>query len=83
MSDVPPNDEDPVEELVCSYLDRTESDPASAPGVLNELCVSAPQHAVELRRRVEALVSRGLWSPSSSGESPNEIGDFRIFERLG
>jgi len=83
MSDVPPSDEDPVEELVCSYLDRTESDPASAPGVLDELCASAPQHAVELRRRVEALVSRGLWSSSSSGESPNEIGDFRILERLG
>lgn len=83
MKDVSPHEDDPIEELVLAYLDRTESDPASAPGVLADLCASAPEHASELRRRVEALVSRGLWSPSSAGETPHEIGDFRILERLG
>ena len=83
MSEPRPSDEDPVEELVCSYLDRTEDDPATAAGVLEDLCASAPQHASELRRRVEVLVSRGLWSPSSGDDTPNEIGDFRILGRLG
>ena len=83
MSELSPDDDDPVEELVCSYLDRTEGDPAGAVSVLEELCASAPEHATELRRRVEALVSRGLWTPSSAGDSPHEVGDFRILERLG
>ncbi len=83
MSEQHQGKEDPVEELVFAYLDRTESDPASSESVLEELCASAPNHASELRRRVAALVGGGLWRPSSAADAPKELGDFRILDRLG
>ncbi|NUP95014.1 MAG: protein kinase [Planctomycetaceae bacterium] len=51
--------------------------------MLDELCASQPEHATELRRRVRALVERGLWRPAAGDEGPREIGDFRILESLG
>ncbi len=82
-SSLPHDSSDPLDELVFNYLERAESDPSSAAAVLDELCASQPEHATELRRRVRALVERGLWRPAAGDEGPREIGDFRILESLG
>ena len=82
-SSLPQDSSDPLDELVFTYLERAEGDPSSAEAVLDDLCRSRPEHASELRRRVRALVERGLRRPEGAGEAPQEVGDFRILASLG
>lgn len=71
--------DNPVEELVFQALELLESE---GPEGLERLCARHPQHASELRQRVEALARAGLVGDTQE-QLPESIGEFAILASLG
>lgn len=71
--------DNPVEELVFQALELLESE---GPEGLERLCARHPEHASELRQRVEALARAGLVGDTQE-QLPESIGEFAILSSLG
>ncbi|MBI1379493.1 MAG: protein kinase [Planctomycetaceae bacterium] len=71
--------DNPVEELVFQALELLESE---GPEGLERLCARHPEHASELRQRVEALARAGLVGDTQE-QLPESIGEFAILGSLG
>lgn len=71
--------DNPVEELVFQALELLESE---GPEGLERLCARHPEHASELRQRVEALARAGLVGGTQE-QLPESIGEFAILSSLG
>lgn len=76
-----PEQPDPVDELLMRCLERA---PGERARVAEELCREHPEHAVALRERFAKLADIGLdvLTPAAEG-FPEQLGDFRLIERLG
>lgn len=73
----------PVHVLLMEVLVQA---PEDLPVALEELCRAHPEHAEELRRRLEWLESTGLLQAArreSGGSVPERMGEFRLLERIG
>ena len=79
-----PRSGDPVEELVAECLERMEEEGDAA---LAAMTAAHPEHAGEIRRRIDALAHVGLGSRSigagGSRALPGVFGRYRIVARLG
>lgn len=72
-----------LDELVATCLESGDGDVESA---IERVCSAHPESADEIRRRVARLRSVGMLGvdPPSSGDAyPEELGEFRLLERLG
>ncbi|HTF90255.1 MAG TPA: serine/threonine-protein kinase [Planctomycetota bacterium] len=75
--------EDPLDEIVATCL---ESDAGELEQAVVRACESAPESAAEIRRRIEVLRKYGLVRPSRAADLqtfPDQLGGFRLLERLG
>jgi len=75
--------DDPLDGLIAQCLSRIESQGARA---LDELCRDHPEHASDLRRRVEQLAKLGLVQTAETTRDdvlPRMLGPYRLVERLG
>ena len=70
---------DPVTELLLECLGAIETRGLEA---LEEACVRYPQHARELRQRIEPLCRAGLVEPGDV-DVPARLGDFVLLDELG
>ena len=77
-----PDEDDPVEVLMASCLERPEAEHRDA---LERACDTHPEHAAELRRRFALLDGMGLIGESAAEVSqlPEQLGDFRPLSEIG
>jgi serine/threonine protein kinase/tetratricopeptide (TPR) repeat protein len=69
------------EDVLVSCLSRIESEGDSG---LDAMCGEYPGYADQLRQRVKILRDAGLIATTMGGEGfPEQLGDFRLIERLG
>lgn len=80
MTETRPSADDPLEDLVAECL---EGDAAANSAALERACAKHPEHAPELRRRVEALARLGIGEPRPKDDFPGQLGEFELLERLG
>lgn len=85
--DPSPNDSSPesldaFNELLVACLSRIESDGEAG---LESICREYPHHSDSLRKHVQLLREAGLLESEASDDRdfPEELGDFRLIERLG
>jgi serine/threonine-protein kinase len=74
---------DPLDEIVAKCL---ESGPDDLERAVALACESSPDSAVEIRRRIAVLRNYGLLDPVvelGAVELDQQLGDFRLLERLG
>lgn len=66
--------------LVVEVLARIEE---VGTGAIEEACLTHPEHAEGLRRRIASLRDVGLLAPASSSGPPKRLGDFDLLETIG
>jgi len=66
--------------LVAECLERCERDGETA---IEEVCREHPEHADGIRKRLRTLRQAGLFEVAADAGIPDQLGEFRLRERLG
>ncbi|MCC7010981.1 MAG: serine/threonine protein kinase [Planctomycetes bacterium] len=75
------SDDDALDEVVAACL---ESAPDELERAVASACEAHPEHASEIRRRIEALRKTGLIvAPEREPDFPERLGEFKLLARLG
>jgi serine/threonine protein kinase len=75
--------DDPLDEVVAACIESGSDDLESA---VERACLRHPGSADEIRRRIDLLRKVGMLRPSGVGSDqrfPEQLGEFRLLERLG